>query len=157
MWSPPSVGQGWLQAVNGYYRLTRGSFAQFGLAVPHAERTIDTVLAHANDERWFADGAQNACNVLDVAHPLWLLRKQTDHRAADAAGWARVQLESALGRWREGAGMSFAGDDQPGLQGTEMWLAIIWTLADLLGESASLGFRPRGVHRAEQASRGVRR
>jgi acetyltransferase-like isoleucine patch superfamily enzyme len=167
MWSPPSVEQGRLQAVNGYYRLTRGSFAQFGLEVPHAERTIDTVLAHANDERWFADGAQNACNVLDVAHPLWLLRNQTDHRAAEAAGWARVQLESALGRWHEGAGMSFAAgrsrdpsrsaDHQPGLQGTEMWLAIIWTLADLLGESASLGFRPRGVHRAQQASRGVRR
>jgi acetyltransferase-like isoleucine patch superfamily enzyme len=164
MWAPPSVAQGWLQAVNGYYRLTRGSFAQFGLAIPHAERTIDTVLAHANDERWFADGAQNACNVLDVAHPLWLLRKQTDHRAGDAAGWVRVQLESALGRWQEGMGMSFAAapspgasEREPGLQGTEMWLAIIWTLADLLGESASLGYRPRGVHRAEQAWHGARR
>jgi hypothetical protein len=39
----------------------------------------------------------------------------------------------------------------PGLQGTEMWLSIIWYLADLLGHSESLGYRPRGVHRPEPA------
>ncbi|MFF1879613.1 acyltransferase [Leifsonia sp. NPDC058230] len=164
VWSPPSADQGWLQAVNGYYRLTRGSYAQFGLPVPHAERTIDTLLDHAQDGRWFADGVQNACNVLDVAHPLWLLGKQTDHRTREATEWARAQLESALGRWQDGRGMPFAAgtpsgspEQEPGLQGTEMWLAIIWTLAELLGESASLGYRPRGVHRAEPAEQGLDR
>jgi hypothetical protein len=32
-----------------------------------------------------------------------------------------------------------------------MWLSIIWYLADLLGHSESLGYRPRGVHRPEPA------
>jgi hypothetical protein len=31
--------------------------------------------------------------------------------------------------------------------GTEMWLSIVWLLADVLGESSSLGYRPRGIHR----------
>ena len=38
---------------------------------------------------------------------------------------------------------------QSGLQGTEMWLAIIWLLSDYLGLSDALGYRPRGVHRPE--------
>lgn len=33
-----------------------------------------------------------------------------------------------------------------------MWLAIVWLLADYLGESEALGYRPRGVHRPEPAS-----
>jgi acetyltransferase-like isoleucine patch superfamily enzyme len=162
MWSPASEEEGWRQAVNGYYRLTRGSFAQFGVSVPHAERTIDTVLAHSEDQRFFADGVQTACDVLDVAHPLWLLRKQTRYRTREADVWARAQLEAALDRWHEGAGISFAGPladgessvHEPGLQGTEMWLAIIWILADLLGESRALGYRPHGVHRPEPATLG---
>jgi hypothetical protein len=40
----------------------------------------------------------------------------------------------------------------PGLQGTEMWLAIIWYLADLLDAAEALGYRPRGVHRPEPAT-----
>ena len=152
MWSPPSDEQGWLQAVNGYYRLTRGTFAQFGVPLPAGDRTIDTVIEHAADERWFAEGKQNACNVLDVAHPMWHLRRQTMYRGEESKAWARDQLESALGRWRDGEGMAFAAggsgpDSEASLQGTEMWLSIIWLLADLLGEADALGYRPRGVHR----------
>jgi hypothetical protein len=163
VWSPPSEAEGWRQAVNGYYRLTRGSFAQFGIPVPYADRTIDTLLAHAADERWFAEGTQTACDVLDVAHPLWLLRAQTSHRLTESREWARTQLESALARWHDGRGMAFAAEEsqtesgrrEPGLQGTEMWLAIIWFLAELLGESAALSYRPRGVHRPEAAHFGT--
>jgi hypothetical protein len=32
-----------------------------------------------------------------------------------------------------------------------MWLAIIWLLADVLGLSDVLGYRPRGIHRPEPA------
>jgi hypothetical protein len=160
MWgTAPSPAEGRLQLVNGYYRLTRGSFAQFGLPVPYTERVVDTVLDHARDPRWFAAGRQNACNVLDVAHPLWLAGRQTRHREAEVRAWASEQLTSALGRWRDGAGIGFgpAGEGgsgpgrEPGLQGTEMWLAIIWLLADLVGVSDQLGYRPRGVHRPEPA------
>ena len=65
----------------------------------------------------------------------------------------------ALVRWQDRAGFGFSAggvdrsrtDAEPGLQGTEMWLSIIWLLADLLGLTGTLGYRPRGVHRPEPA------
>ncbi|GAA2757795.1 acetyltransferase-like isoleucine patch superfamily enzyme [Actinopolymorpha rutila] len=165
MWSAPDPNGRWLQPVNGFYRLTRGTYAQFGLPLPYPEQALDTVLTHSRDAAYFADDRGNACNVLDVIHPLWLVGKQTRLRRNEGEQWARWQLERALTRWRDGAGFSFALEDDrgpdrdrtPGLQGTEMWLAVIWLLADYLGESGALGYRPRGVHRPEPASslRGV--
>ena len=162
MWGTPSADEGRLQVVNGYYRLTRGSFAQFGLPVPHPERVIDTVLDHARDQRWFAPGRENACNILDVAHPLWLAGRQTSHRVEEARAWAASLLTAAttapITRWQPGKGFGFGPwplaegtgpGREPGLQGTEMWLAITWLLADLVGVSDLLGYRPRGVHRPE--------
>ncbi|MEE1831205.1 DapH/DapD/GlmU-related protein [Streptomyces sp. SP17KL33] len=164
MWGTPSTSTGRLQVVNGYYRLTRGSFAQFGVPVPHPERVVDAVLDHARDTRYFGAGRENACNVLDVAHPLWLCARQLSggggsdggYRAAEIRGWAEQRLTAALARWQDGKGFGFgpgtAGPGpEPGLQGTEMWLAIVWLLADLLGHSDALGYRPRGVHRPEPA------
>ncbi|MFE6619082.1 acyltransferase [Streptomyces sp. NPDC057740] len=163
MWGSPSAQAGRLQVVNGYYRLTRGSFAQFGMPVPHPERVVDTVLAHAHDARHFGPGRLNACNVLDVAHPLWLCSRQLGTgtggdgcRSADIHAWAERQLTAVLPTWHDGEGFGFATGPvgpgpRPGLQGTEMWLAIVWYLADLLGRSDELGYRPRGVHRPEPA------
>ncbi|MEU8002108.1 acyltransferase [Catellatospora sp. NPDC049111] len=157
LWGGPSAAQGWRQPVNGYYRLTRGTFAQFGLPVPRPEQTIDTVLAHARDDRFFGDGRGTACDVLDVIHPLWLCGRQTRHRRTEVQAWARDRLAATLTRWHPGAGFAFSPapttgtEHLPGLQGTEMWLAIIWLLADVLGESGALGYRPRGVHRPEPA------
>ncbi|MFF1831239.1 acyltransferase [Paenarthrobacter sp. NPDC058040] len=150
------------KVVNGYYRLTRGTFAQFGLPVPHVEKLVDTVLEHAADPRYFVPGTQNACNVLDVAHPLWLAAKQASHRSDEAKAWAVHQLEHALTQWHPGQGMAFSASPDSGvqhlptLQGTEMWLAIIWYLADLTGHAEALGYRPRGVHRPEAAHSWVR-
>ncbi|QCD58556.1 acyltransferase [Streptomyces hawaiiensis] len=158
MWGSPSQESGRLQMVNGYYRLTRGSFAQFGLPVPYPERVIDTVLDHARDTRHFAPGRENACNVLDVIHPLWLCGRQTTHRGEETRAWAATQLSAALRRWHPGQGFGFGPTSdgtgpgrEPGLQGTEMWLAIIWLLADALGLADVLGYRPRGIHRPEPA------
>ncbi|MFI7019614.1 acyltransferase [Streptomyces sp. NPDC050164] len=158
MWGSPTPESGRLQMVNGYYRLTRGSFAQFGLPVPYAERVIDTVLDHARDPRHFAPGRENACNVLDVIHPLWLCARQTTHRAEEARSWAANQLTAALRRWHPGRGFPFGPRPdgtgpgrEPGLQGTEMWLAIVWLLADLVGLADALEYRPRGIHRPEPA------
>ncbi|WP_239167061.1 acyltransferase [Catellatospora coxensis] len=157
LWGGPSAQEGRRQPVNGYYRLTRGTFAQFGLPVPRPEQTIDTVLAHARDDRFFGDGRGTACDVLDVIHPLWLCGRQTRHRRAEVQAWARDRLAATLTRWHPDAGFAFSPapttgtEHVPGLQGTEMWLAIIWLLADVLGESGALGYRPRGVHRPEAA------
>ncbi|MFC5828232.1 acyltransferase [Nonomuraea insulae] len=157
MWGEPDSKSGWLMVVNGFYRLTRGTFAQFGLPLPYPELAVDTVLTQARDPRYFGPDTGNACNVLDVIHPLWLLGRQTRHRRAEGEAWAREHLERALGGWQAEAGLSFAltvgsgATRTPGLQGTEMWLAIIWLLADYLGISDTLGYRPRGVHRPEPA------
>jgi hypothetical protein len=164
MWGSPSTTAGRLQVVNGYYRLTRGSFAQFGMPVPHPERVVDAVLDHSRDARYFGAGRENACNVLDVAHPLWLCTRQLGgarggddaYRAAEIRAWAEHRLTTALATWQDGKGFGFGPGTtgpgpEPGLQGTEMWLAIVWLLADLVGRSDSLGYRPRGVHRPEPA------
>ncbi|MFJ6674997.1 acyltransferase [Actinosynnema sp. NPDC091369] len=159
MWGRPSPDDGLLPVVNGFYRASRGTFAQFGLPVPHPRRVVDTVLEHAHDPRFFRPERQNACNVLDVAHPLWLTR-HTGHRTDEVLTVARRLLTDAVGHWTDGAGFGFQAPHPttiglpataPGLQGTEMWLAVIWLLADLLGLSALLRYRPRGVHRPAPA------
>nr|WP_231747734.1 acyltransferase [Auraticoccus cholistanensis] len=160
MWGTSDGSDAMLQVVNGFYRASRGSYAQFGLALPYPERVVDTVLAHAADPRWFAPERQNACNVLDVAHPLWLAGRQTSHRRAEVETLAARLLGDALGHWTDGQGFGFQAPHPstrgvpatvPGLQGTEMWSAIVWLLADLVGLSGVLGYRPRGVHRPEPA------
>ena len=158
LWGHPAPDGDLLQPVNGYYRLTRGTFAQFGVPLLHPRRVIDTVLDHAGNPRYFGAGRENACNVLDVAHPLWLCGRQTDYRAPEVRAWAEAQLAATLGRWRQGRGFAFGPTPdgtgpgrEPGLQGTEMWLAIVWYLADLTGRTDLLGYRPRGVHRPEPA------
>jgi acetyltransferase-like isoleucine patch superfamily enzyme len=159
MWGEPSPSDGLVQLVNGFYRVVRGTLAQSGLPLPYPERVIDTVLQHAGDDRFFAAAARNACNVLDIVHPLWLSR-HSGYRSDEVTALARRLLEDTLGAWQAGEGFGFrapgpdaAGlpDTLPGLQGTEMWLAIVWYLADLAGLSDALGFRPRGVHRPEPA------
>lgn len=159
MWGRPTATEGLLQMVNGYYRTSRGTFAQLGVPVPHPEAVIDTVLTHLRDVRWFRPERQTACNVLDVAHPLWLTRG-SGHRTDEVVRRAEQLLRDALRYWTTDAGFGFQAPHPttvgttataPGLQGTEMWLAIIWLLADLVGVSDQLGYRPRGVHRPEPA------
>lgn len=161
MWGRPETA-GLLQLVNGFYRASRGTFAQFGLPLPYPERVIDTVLLHVRDRSLFATERQNACNVLDVAHPLWLASRQSSHRFDEVQQVARTLLGDAIGHWVDDQGFGFHASRpqnaglpkaEPGLQGTEMWLAIIWLLADLAGMSDAVGYRPRGVHRPEPALR----
>ncbi|WP_290370704.1 acyltransferase [Ruania suaedae] len=165
MWGTDDPRSGRLETVNGFYRTSRGSFAQFGLPLPHPERVVDTVLAHADDARYFAPDRQNACNVLDVAHPLWLAGRTGGYRQDEIRRVAARLLTDALSHWRPGEGFAFAAEsgtgrdplaETPGLRGTEMWLAIVWYLADLLGISRSLSYRPGGIHRPEPAASLVR-
>jgi acetyltransferase-like isoleucine patch superfamily enzyme len=151
VWGAPQPERRWLQAVNGFYRLTRGSYAQFGLPLPYPEAAIDTVLEHTADPLLATPEGLTGCNILDIVHPLWLAAKQTEHRRTEGAAWAQGQLRQALRNWKDGEGLAFAPlsdgpDGVAGLQGTEMWLSIIWLLADYLGVADALGYRPRGVH-----------
>lgn len=137
--------------VNGYYRITRGTYAQFGIPVPFPEATIDTVLTHAGNSRHFGKCRGTACDVLDVIHPLWLCGKQTPHRRREGREWAHWQSMRLLDSWQESEGFCFElnREHQPGLMGTEMGLAIVFMLADFCGLADCLGYRPRGVHRPE--------
>lgn len=99
LWGLPTAEEGWLQPVNGFYRLTRATYAQFGLPLPYPERSIDTVLAHSRDRRFFHLDVLNACNVLDVVHPLWLCRKQSDYRQTEIRAWAEKLLGEVLPFW----------------------------------------------------------
>jgi acetyltransferase-like isoleucine patch superfamily enzyme len=155
VWGGWDEKEDWMQPVNGFYRLTRGTYAQFGVPLPYPEATIDTVLAHSRNQKFFRPDLGNGCNVLDVVHPLWLCGKQTDYRKGDVVHWSRLQMDRILNRWNEGKGFSFelepglSVDHQPTLQGTDMWLTILYILAEIGGVSLSLGYSPKGCRKMD--------
>jgi acetyltransferase-like isoleucine patch superfamily enzyme len=154
VWGAADPENGRWQIINGFYRLTRGTYAQFGIPLPEPEAAVQTILAHADDRRFFVDAHYTACNVLDVIHPLWLVAKDTDLGRGEGKRWVREQIPRLLSHWVDGEGFPFApfGErNTPSLQGTEMWLATLWLMADYLGIAGGLGYRPRGVHRPEAA------
>jgi acetyltransferase-like isoleucine patch superfamily enzyme len=159
MWGAWSVDQGRRQLVNGFYRAVRGTFAQFGYPVPYPMAAIDTTLTHLSDTRFFRADRGNACDVLDVTHTFWLCGRQVEHRRGEVESWASRQLERIMGSWWPAEGFSFelsagsGADYQPGLQGTEMWLATAWLLADILGVAQHLGYVPHGIHHPEPRGR----
>jgi hypothetical protein len=147
LWSGGQRAQGWLQPVNGFYRLTRGSYAQSGLRVPHPESTIDTVLAHCRFHEDFMTRGTHACNVLDALHALWLCGRARAPRREEARAFARRRIDAIVARWLPGAGLAFAAGGVASLHGTEMWLAALFTAAALLGADEACGYAPRGIHR----------
>ena len=147
-----SAEAGLLEPVNGAYRAARGTLAQWGVPIDGQDVLIDTVLRRAVDV--VGAPAASACDALDVVHLLhWAVRTRPDHRRAEITDVARAVLETTLAAWFPGRGLAFAPGLEPTLQGTEMWLAVTWYAADLLGAADALGYRPRGVHRPEPAVR----
>lgn len=155
LWGGTTAEQGLLQPVNGFYRLTRGTYAQFGLPVPHPEAAINAVLANYRDNAGFSGRTYTACNLLDTIHPLWLCLRQTDHRRAEAEVIAGAVIERAAERWQDGAGFAFADGQPASLQGTEMWLSLVHLAARLLGLDEAFPFEPQGVHRTRAAGLGL--
>ena len=89
---------------------------------------------------------------LDVAHPLWLCGKQTDYRREEIEKIFSELLLRIIKTWHNNRGFSFAPGLQPSLQGTEMWLSIIYIIASCLGAEKSLRYEPKGVHRTNVAA-----
>jgi len=147
LWGEPRAKDGWLEPVNGFYRLTRGTYAQFDVRVPYPEAALDTILAHIGANRGFEAHNVDACNLLDVVHPLWLLSQSSTHRRDEVLAFVERQLPLIAARWTDDAGFGFAPGAPPGLQGTEMWLSILKIGADLLDLGDELPWTPRGVHR----------
>ncbi|ACM40006.1 MULTISPECIES: acyltransferase [Rhizobium/Agrobacterium group] len=147
LWGTVTPEDGLLQPVNGFYRLTRGAHAQFGIPVPYPNAAIDSVIANYRAHEGFRGQGFNACNLLDTIHPLLLCLKQTPHRRDEAMEIATGIILQLSTRWQSGQGFPFADGHPPGLQGTEMWLTTCWLSAKLLNLSSSLSFKPRGIHR----------
>ncbi|WP_328768508.1 acyltransferase [Devosia sediminis] len=155
LWGSPTADEGLLQPVNGFYRLTRGTYAQFGVAVPRPEAAIDSVLLNHRNYGGFSGPTYTACNLLDTIHPVLLCLGQTDHRRGEAEAIARSVVARAGERWVDGEGFAFADGQSPGLQGTEMWLSVVHLAAKLLGEEDAFCFVPKGVHRTEAVGLGI--
>lgn len=136
---------------NGFYRLTRGTYAQFGVPLPYPEEAVDILLRYARDERYFHAHQGTACDTLDVIHPLWLCAKQTKYRKTEGEQWAYRQIERILAHYQENKGFSFELETRypAGLMGTEMWLSILYLLCDYVGLQEYLTYQPKGVHRLQ--------
>lgn len=155
LWGSPTASEGLLQPVNGFYRLTRGTYAQFGLPVPRPEAAINSVLANYRNHEGFCGPTYTACNLLDTIHPLLICLDLTDHRRAEAEAVARAIIARAPSRWRKGEGFAFADGQEPGLQGTEMWLSVIHLAAKLLKRDDAFRYVPKGVHRTQAVGLGL--
>ena len=136
-----------LDTVNGFYRLTRGTYAQFNMDLPMPEKVIDTVLNHApvlNQEKHVT-----ACNTLDIIHPLWLCRKQTSYRLEEGMAFATKWIDIVMDNWVDRKGFSFVlmNHNETSMMGTEMWLSILYLLCDYAGVSGILNYIPKGIHR----------
>ncbi len=147
LWGEPTVLEGWLQPVNGFYRLTRGTYAQFGVSLPAPHASFETVVLNYRNHRGFVGAKYTACNLLDTIHPLLLIARQTDYRRDTGEAIARAIILRALERWRDGEGFPFADGSTPSLQGTEMWLSVVHLAAEYLGMAEHFAFVPKGVHR----------
>ncbi|WP_165222776.1 acyltransferase [Affinirhizobium pseudoryzae] len=147
LWGQATEAEGLLQPVNGFYRLTRGSFAQFDLPVPYPRQAIDSVIRNYRDHDGFRHATLTACNLLDTIHPLLLCLQQTDHRRREAEEIAGEIILTLTPLWQTKRGFPFAQGHAAGLQGTEMGLSLLWLSAKLLGLEDRLSFQPKGIHR----------
>lgn len=130
--------------VNGYYRLTRGSYDQFKIPVKLTKNAIDTVLEYSK-KKGIPD---NACDALDIIHPLYFTSGETSYRKSEGEAWCVEMLPVFMGKVTE-EGFAFRFGEEASLKGTEMWLSIIYLMCDYLGLADLLSYVPKGVHRTK--------
>lgn len=134
--------------INGFYRLTRGTYAQFNREIPCAEKLIDTVLEHSKRIEQ-DESLATSCNVLDIIHPLWLAKRQTAYRGVEAKELIIGWIDKIVDNWTDGKGFAFvlSEHENASMMGTEMWLSILYIACDYLGITHLLNYSPKGVHR----------
>ncbi len=130
--------------VNGYYRTTRGSYDQFKVKCDYIKEAVDTILDYA-DKKGIPD---NACDALDIIHPLYFAKGFTKYRVSEGEEWCVKLLPVFLNAATE-EGFAFKFGEAASLKGTEMWLSIIYLMCDYLGLGDYLCYKPRGVHRTK--------
>ena len=105
LWSPSRAADGLLQAVNGYYRAVRGARSRSSGCRCRTRSGSSTRCWRTPPTSGISGpAAHTACNVLDVAHPLWLARRQSAHRAKEVTAWAAGQVDAIIGQWVDGQG-----------------------------------------------------
>lgn len=128
--------------VNGYYRLTRGTYDQFKLKPAYVKEAVDTVLKYAEGK----GVPDNACDALDIIHPLYFAKGFTSYRQSEGEAWCVKMLPVFMEKYTK-EGFAFKFGTEASLKGTEMWLSIIFLMCDYLGFGHLLGYEPKGVHR----------
>ncbi len=130
--------------VNGYYRLTRGTYDQFKLKPMFVKEAVDTILSYSK-EKGIPD---NACDALDIIHPLYFAKGFINYRTSEGEAWCVQMLPEFISMWTEN-GFPFRKGEEESLKGTEMWLSIIYLMCDYLNLAHLLGYEPKGVHRTK--------
>ena len=147
---------GWLMPVNGFYRLTRGTYAQFGLPPPHPEAAIDTVLAHCRARTGSASGSATPATCSTSSTPSGCSAGRPTIVAPSCATRGRPAARRRLARLGRRRGLTVS---QPGrtavCRAPRCGSRSSTSPADLGGESDGLSWRPRGVHRLEPVLPGV--
>lgn len=130
--------------VNGYYRTVRGTYDQFKLKHGYIKESVDTVLKYAQSN----PVPDNACDALDIIHPLHFAARFTSYRNSEGRAWCTENLPVFIAM-AEDKGFPFKVGEAPSLKGTEMWLSIIYLMCDYLGIAHMLPYEPKGVHRTK--------
>lgn len=88
------TGAGLREAVNGTYRLVRGTLAPWEISVGGGDVVVDSVLRHVREG---ALDAPTACDALDVAYLLWwALPSARGYRPTETAEVAALVLNRPL-------------------------------------------------------------
>ena len=133
-----------LYAVNGFYRLDRGC-SLFEKEFKKANSLIDTLINHY----WYFDEFNNthfnACNLLDTIYPL--MKHSNGYRLDEIRYISSRIIYKIIPNYGENRGFGFDHKKLPSLQGTEMFLSILYYCAKILEIEDCFVYLPLGIHK----------
>lgn len=134
--------------VNGFYRLTRGTYDQFEYKADYMKNAMDTLLDYTKKK----GVPKNACDALDIIHPMYFIGKFTSYGRGECEQWCIEMLPVFMKEMNE-EGFPFEFGGESSLKGSEMWLSVIYLMCDYLSLGELLGYSPKGVHRMHKGVR----